>query len=82
MARARVEGERRLAAYRRHHLGVTVPQEQGTMAHHVADDLVPVEIPLARAFGPGDRKRKRRRPPHVVGDAARQHAARPLREEL
>ena len=80
MARARVEGQRRLVTHRRHHRRVAVPQEQGAVAHDVADDLVPVEIPLVRALGPRDGERERRRPPHVVGDAAGQRAAGALRQ--
>jgi hypothetical protein len=50
------------------------------VAHDVADDFVPVEIPLVRAFSPRDGERERRRPPYVMGDAAGQRAAGALRQ--
>jgi hypothetical protein len=77
MARARKEEHPSLGTDRRHHLGVVVPQQQRTVAHGVADQLVAVEIPLAGALGPGDRDRKRLGEPDVVRDAARQQVARP-----
>ena len=70
MVRARMEEPARLGPDRRHHLGMAVPQQQRAVAHDVADELVAVEVPFARALGPRHRERERIGQPDVVRHAA------------
>ena len=70
VVRARMEEPARLGPDRRHHLGMAVPQQQRAVAHDVADELVAVEVPFARALGPRHRERERIGQPDVVRHAA------------
>src|SRR5258708_32896967 len=56
---------------------MTVPEQQRAVAHDVADEFVPVEIPLAGSVGPGDRQREWLGEPYIMGDSARQQVQCP-----
>ena len=56
---------------RGHHRGMAVAEQQRAVAEHVADQLVAIQVPLARALGPRDGHRERRGEPDIVGDATR-----------
>src|SRR6266581_2766045 len=56
---------------RGHHRGMAVAEQQRAVAEHVADQLVAIQVPLARAPGPRDGHRERRGEPDIVGDATR-----------
>src|SRR5260221_13146739 len=51
---------------------MTVPEQQRAVAHDVADEVVPVEIPLAGCVGPGECEREWLGEPYIMGDSARQ----------
>src|SRR5258708_35467057 len=56
---------------------MTVPEQQRAVAHDVADEFVPVEIPLAGPIGPGDCQREWVGEPYIMGDSARQQVQCP-----
>jgi len=58
-------------------LGMTVREQERAVTHHVAGELVTVQIPLAGSAGSRDGQRKGVRQAHVVRHAARQHALCP-----
>ena len=49
-----------------------MPDQQRAVAHHVADELVAIDVPLTRAVGPRDGHRERLGEAHVMGHAAGQ----------
>src|SRR5712692_4025909 len=57
-----------------------MPEQQRAVAHHVIDDLVAVDVPLAAAGGARHVQRERIAPADVVRDAVGEDRHRPLAE--
>ena len=69
-----------LLGHGRGHGGIVVAQNQRAVAHPVVDQLVAVDVPLARAVGAFDVDRKGREVAAVVRDATRDRLARALEQ--
>ena len=55
-------------------------EQHGAVAAEIVDIFVAVDVPFARALGPGDMDRIGVEVARIVGDAARQHLAGALKQ--